>query len=153
MRLVPGTGHWNMSPGGFHLWATQFHKCGKDALYSNTDKFSPVPYFLLCLAIELEIKSKLLNRMSLEQVKHKFGHKILKAYEELDTLEKVLNEEEECTLRKASELYDVPKKQFEYFCVLNAVKGYKEFPNLTSLSAIANKLIGGVIHGDGDIAD
>jgi hypothetical protein len=46
----------NLAPDAFHWWATHYYKCRQD--FVSPHKFSPVPYFLLCRAIELELKSR-----------------------------------------------------------------------------------------------
>lgn len=58
---VGETGHFNFSPAGFRRWANQFYKCRQSF---QCPDFSPVPYFLLCRAIELQFKA-----VHLEQLK------------------------------------------------------------------------------------
>jgi hypothetical protein len=48
------TGRIRLSPHGFRQWAKEFYQSRK-ALQPNG--FSPVPYFLLCRAIELWFKA------------------------------------------------------------------------------------------------
>ncbi len=43
----------NLSPDAFHRWAGHYYKCRQD--FDSPHRFSPVPYFLLCHSIELEI--------------------------------------------------------------------------------------------------
>ena len=83
----------NMSPDAFHLWAQHYYKCKQD--FQNPDRFSPVPYFLLCRAIELEIKSRHLQNMKQEEVKHGFGHN-------LRFLAELLHEEGPSSVMKAT---------------------------------------------------
>ena len=46
----------NLSPDAFHIYAMHYYKCKRD--FTPPDNyFSPIPYFLLCRAIELEIKA------------------------------------------------------------------------------------------------
>ena len=116
----------------------QQSKCRND--FKSPDKFSPVPYFLLCRAIELEIKSRHLMNVTQIQVKNNFGHNLSQAYEALTPAEKTLTKDEETTLKIASEIYN--RKGFEYFEPLSLLKGYKDFPDLTVLNSIVNKLVG-----------
>ena len=61
----------NISPDAFHRWATHYLKCRKD--FQSPHKFSPVPYFLLCRAIELEIKARHLRNSTQSKVKKSYG--------------------------------------------------------------------------------
>jgi len=45
-------------------------------------------------------------------------------------------------LARASDIYDIPNKGFEYVSVFDAVTGLKNFPDLAVLERIASKLIG-----------
>jgi len=108
---VPST-RLNLSPEAFHLWATHYLKCKRD--FHSPDKFSPVPYFLLCRAIELELKARLLKNSSQENVKRDYGHHLEKAYDALDQNERNLTQEEECTMQLADDIYN-NNKSFEYF--------------------------------------
>jgi len=136
--IRPSVGYVNLSPDAFHKYATHYLKCKRD--FKCPDKFSPVPYFLLCRAIELEVKARYLKHMTQEQVKDEFRHNLAKAYDALEPAEQTLNQEEERTLRDASKIYH--KKEFEYFSPEHALTAYKRFPKLELLDAIASKLIG-----------
>lgn len=140
MQRIGGAGgiDANLSPDAFHRWATHYQKCRKD--FQCSDRFSPVPYFLLCRAIELEIKARHLKRMTQDQGKAAFGHDLVKAYNALDPAERTLNQSEEHTLRVASDIYK--DKDFEYFDPQDALTAYSRFPDLTLLDSIASKLIG-----------
>jgi hypothetical protein len=127
----------NISPDAFHMWARHYYKCRQD--FQSPDPFSPVPYFLLCRAIELEIKSRHLRGKNRSEVKVEYGHHLIKAYDALEQGQKTLNSEELETLRAANEIY--VGKGFEYFNPEHALRGYSHFPNITSLDAIARKLI------------
>jgi hypothetical protein len=129
----------NLAPDAFHRWATHYQKCRKD--FQCPHQFSPVPYFLLCRTIELEIKARHLKRMTQVEVKNKFGHNLEKAYDALDSAEKILTQIEEDTLRRASKIYN-DNKGFEYFDSEDALTGYKRFPDLTLLDSIVSKLMG-----------
>lgn len=127
----------NISPEAFHLWATHYYKCKKD--FKSPNKFSPVPYFLLCRSIELELKSRHLKNKNQSEVKNEFGHDLLEAYSALSPAEKILEQNEEYTLQVASDIYKT--KGFEYFNPQDALTGYNLFPDLIVLNSIANKLI------------
>ena len=145
MIIVPETAHINLSANGYHFWAIEYRKYAKLAI-SSTKQFSPVPYSLLYHAIELEIKAKIIRRgMSPADAKEKFQHNIFRAYEALDASEKTLDKKEESTLKKATAIQkqdsDKRAKRFEYFYPLDALRGYRGFPDLKSMVSIADKLI------------
>jgi hypothetical protein len=140
VKITPGTLYLNLSPEGFHLWATHYLKCRRDFIPPNSSGFSPVPYFLLCRAIELEIKARLLKNMTQKDVKTNYGHDLIKAYNTLTLSEKILTKDEEKTLEAASQIYR--RKSFEYLNnTYNVLTGYKKYPKLELLDSIANKLI------------
>lgn len=138
-NIMVGGIHVNVSPEAFHRWATHYLKCKRD--FKSPHKFSPVPYFLLCRAIELEIKARLLEHMRQPKVKKDFGHNLVKAYNALSSDEKILNKKEEKILQQASDIYD-KEKGFEYFIPMDALTGYHRFPDLKVLDSIASKLVG-----------
>ncbi len=127
----------NLAPDAFHRWAYHYLKCSKD--FQSPHRFSPVPYFLVCRAIELEIKARHLKRVTQIDVKKDYHHDLIKAYKALNENEKNLNNNEEYTLQVASHIYK--DKGFEYFDAQDALTGYSRFPELTILYSIANKLI------------
>jgi hypothetical protein len=130
----------NLSPNEFHRYATHFYKCKRDFTPPD-NKRSPVPYFLLCRAIELEIKARHLKRLTQKEVKKRFGHHLLKAYKALDAQEQILSQNELAVLKTADELYQ--DTDFAYFIPDHAhpLKAYSEFPDLAMLDTIAKKLI------------
>ncbi len=127
----------NLSPDAFHLWATHYYKCKQD--FQSPDSFSPVPYFLLCRAIELEIKARHLKAKRQSQVKAQYWHNIIRAYEDLNHADKILSENELDVLKRANEIYS--SKGFEYFMPIDALTGYSRYPDLHALDAITFKLI------------
>lgn len=127
----------NLSPDAFHRWATHYYKCKQD--FRSPPKFSPVPYFLLCRAIELEIKSIHLRVKKQEEVKDEFQHRILDAYEALSEEHKILDDNEVKVLKVANKIYS--SKGFEYFKSQDALSGYSRFPDIDTLDTIAKKLI------------
>ncbi len=129
----------NLAPDAFHWWAAHYYKCKQD-FRAPDDRFSPVPYFLLCRAIELEVKSRHLRSLTQQQVKVRFGHDLSRAYAALDSREKVLNPSELRTLVAASGIY--AGKGFEYFEPEDAATAYSRYPSLDELDSIAKRLIG-----------
>ncbi len=127
----------NLSPDAFHRWAQHYYKCRQD--FESPHRISPVPYFLLCRAIELEIKARHLIQKRQPEVKDRFGHDLPKAYEALDADQKVLSDAELKLLCDASNIY--ASKGFEYFNPEDALTGYSRFPDLDQLDSVARKLI------------
>ena len=136
-RIYGSSIYVNISPEAFHLWATHYYNCRLD--YKEPKGFSPVPYFLLCRSIELELKSMLLSIHTRKEVKHDFGHDLMSAYEALSEADKILSSDELLVLRNASEIYR--RKGFEYFEPEDALRGYSTFPELTVLELITQKLV------------
>jgi len=134
---VPGI-YVNLSPDAFHMWATHYYKCRQD--FKPPHKFSPVPYFLLCRAIELELKARHLQKMGQLEVKDAFSHDMLLSYSALNQDEKILTNDEFAGLERANEIYK--SKGFEYFVPSHALTGYSIYPDLDLLDTIARKLIG-----------
>jgi len=136
--ISPETGHINLSPVLFHNYALQYLECHRsfDAVAN-----SPVPYFLICRAIELELKARHLESKPRPEVKKKYGHNLKKSYDELPSTEQELDPVEYEELVRASEIYDIPNKGFEYVSVFDAVTGLKNFPDLAVLEGIATKLV------------
>ncbi len=89
--------------------------------------------------MELEIKSRHLQRKTRSEVKNEHWHDMVKAYEELDQEQKTLTTEERGMLKAANEIY--MGKGFEYFNPEYAVRGYSQFPALQALDDVAKKLI------------
>ncbi len=83
----------NLSPDAFHIYAMHYYKCKRDFTPPD-DYFSPIPYFLLCRAIELEIKARHLKRLPQKEVKKRFRHHLLKAYKALDAQEQIISQNE-----------------------------------------------------------
>ena len=134
----------NLSPDAFHIYAGHYYKCKQDFV-SPDGYVSPLPYFLLCRAIELELKARLLQYWGQSDVKADFGHRLLDAYNVVDIYNamdargQILSQSELTVLTKADAIYS--KKGFEYFRPSDALTGFSEFPDLQMLDAIAKKLI------------
>jgi len=134
-----GTFQVNVSPALFHEYAVQYLHCRRSL--TPRDVYSPVPYFLLCRAIELELKAKHLQSKSRAQVKKQYGHNLKKSYDELPSGAKLLSGSEYAILELASAIYDIPNKGFEYVAVSDALSELQHFPDLGVLEKIAEKLI------------
>ena len=119
------------------MWANQYYQCR--LTLQPTKGFSPVPYFLLCRAIELKLKSVHLEQSKQKEVKDRFGHNLVKSYKALPTVLQTLQSTELALLEKADSIYST--KGFEYIKVLDALKGFSTFPDLAALDALAIKLL------------
>lgn len=127
----------NLAPEAFAKYAREYLLA--DTQY-RSNSFSPVPYFLLCRAIELAIKSIHLQSIGGPEVKGRFGHNLHLAYDELPSEYKNISNDEYELLKLASDIYS--KKDFEYFASEDALSGYSRFPELSPLRILASKIIG-----------
>jgi hypothetical protein len=127
----------NLAPDAFRRWANHYYACKQQ--FKSPHTFSPVPYFLLCRAIELGIKAKHLKHMTQEEVKRKFMHDLIKAYNALNTKELILSVDEVKLLKKANGIYS--RKGFEYFNPEDALTAFKRYPDLKELDKVAKKLV------------
>ncbi len=116
----------NFSAPSFHRWAAHYYAC-RQTFVSPDPGFSPVPYVLLCRAIELELKSR-----HLEQ----------KRYHAQPAAQQTLAPAELAVLEQASRIYASKDKEFDYIKPGDAATAYKRFPDLVVLDAVAKKLIG-----------
>jgi hypothetical protein len=128
----------NFSAPSFHIWATQYYACRQTFVGPNPG-FSPVPYFLLCRAIELELKSRHLEKKRQHQVRATFRHRIRSAYLALPRRQQTLSPAELAVLKQANSIYTT--KGFEYISPHDAATGFTRFPDLDALDAVAKKLI------------
>ena len=133
------TGHLNLSPVLFHTYAQQYLQCHRSF---NAEANSPIPYFLICRAIELELKAKHLESKSRVEVKKRYGHNLKKSYDTLQDGQRTLDTSEYEELERASAIYDNPNKGFEYVSVFDALTALESFPELAVLERIAVKLVG-----------
>lgn len=93
----------NLAPDAFHRWAVHYYQCRQD--FRSPHRFSPVPYFLLCRAIELEIKSRHLRTKTQDDVKNAYGHDLKRAYDALPEGDKPLRQPEAAVIETASKIY------------------------------------------------
>ena len=137
-RLTPEPGFINFSAFAFKRWALHYYKCRHD--FVNPDKFSPVPHFLLCRAIELELKARHLEKKRQPEVAKTFNHRIKSAYLALPKRQQILDAEELSVLKQANAIY--ASKGFEYVQPIDPATTYKRFPELDALDRVAKKLLG-----------
>ena len=124
----------NLSPRFFHYWARDFLEAQRD--HHKPERSSPASYFLLFTAIELEIKSRLLMEHDQAQVKE-YGHDLIQAYKALPLDQRILDPKEEEVLKRAGPSYS----QLRYWNPEAFLRGYKDFPDLNVLTAIAERLL------------
>jgi len=136
--LAAETGFINFSAFAFKRWAMHYYKCRHD--FVNPDKFSPVPYFLLCRAIELELKARHLEKNRQPEVAKTFNHRIKSSYLALPKRQQTLEAKELAVLKQANAIYAT--KGFEYVQPIDAATAYKRFPDLDALDHVARKLLG-----------
>ncbi|HEY8225466.1 MAG TPA: hypothetical protein VIG25_09330 [Pyrinomonadaceae bacterium] len=130
------TGHINFSPVGFRRAAEDFLLCQESF---RPPKFSVVPYFLCCRAIELALKAMHLESQTQKQVKKGFGHDLKASYDALPSPMQILSPSELRLLEQTNVLYMM--KAFEYVRPIDAAHGYSEFPLLDDLVRLGTKLV------------
>jgi hypothetical protein len=131
-----------LTPTLFRKYANQHFECEMLFRSSASAGYSPLPYYLLCKAIELELKARHLESNNRESVRKLYGHNLLKLYDALPTVEQTLDSSERATLACASNIYDISgKKGFEYVSVHDVVTAYERFPDLEVLRRIVQKLL------------
>ena len=145
--ITPPTGHTNISPIGFHGYASQFADSALSARSRLANGFSPVPYFLYCRSLELVLKAYLLARgVTKAELKRKFRHDLCRVFTEAKNrglaVEVPISSEWEAEIGKANLYYN--GKGFEYFEVGNAVRGYPNLPSLDTLAQMCSTLLRGV---------
>ncbi len=136
------TGHINLSPLGFHRYASEFLRAANS--FKCGDSFSPVPYYLRCRVIELALKAFLLAKgFPKNDLKEKLGHNLENALNSATELglqsEVAIKSEEAEEIKKANVYY--ADKGFEYFQVTKAVTGYPELPDLKILADVSSRLV------------
>jgi hypothetical protein len=121
---------------GFRKAAEDFLRCHESF---NPPKFSVVPFFLCCRAIELALKAMHLEIQTQLQVKRNFGHDLKASYDALPSTKQILSSPELRLLEQANLLYKA--KAFEYVQPIHAAEGYSEFPALDDLAQLGRKLV------------
>ena len=101
--------------------------------YRPMSGYSPVPYFLLCRAMELALKAHHLENKSRMTVKKDYSHNLSKLYSDLPSDLKFLDADQEKLLRVASDKYDVPNKGLSTFQQRTFSLATRHFPTWRSL--------------------
>jgi hypothetical protein len=127
----------NLSPMAFRKWARQYYECAAPLLLQT--EFSPVPYFLLCRAIELELKAEHLETKQHSEVKRDFVHYLAKSYAALPAHRQILAAGELDLLKQVDAIYS--SKGFEYFNPEHAMAGYSQYPDLGSLNDLTRRVL------------
>lgn len=135
-NLKVETGYINVSPVGFRLAAQDYFKCYLD--FEKPRRFSVVPYFLCCRAIELALKAIHLKTKRQADVKAKYWHDLVASYSDLPQERQTLSKNEFELLEQVNQIYS--KKDFDYFNVCDAATGYERFPDLDALAQLARKI-------------
>jgi hypothetical protein len=96
------TGYINFSPVGFKLAGRDFRRCAEAF---KPPKFSILPYFLYCRAIELGLKAIHLETHKQQEVKDEYGHNLVKSYEALPPERRTLSPTDTDLLAQINKLY------------------------------------------------
>lgn len=126
------TGYINFSPVGFRMVARDFRRCADTF---KPLKFSVVPYFLYCRAIELGLKAIHLETRKQQDVKDEYGHNLISSYKALSPERQTLSPADSDLLAQISRLYE--RKAFEYVQPGDAAHGYSDFPDIERLARLA----------------
>ncbi len=143
ITVTPAPATFRMSPVGFAIYAEQFLKAAQSIPADG--KFTPVPYYLYCQAIELIFKAFLLARgHRLSKLKKKYGHNLKALWKAArkDGLADAVPElpsEIESDLALANPYHN--DKAFEYFDFSRWVHGYEDLPSLDRLGDLTAMLI------------
>ncbi len=127
-----GTATFRMNPVGFAIYAEQFLKAAQSVPKSS--EFTPVPYYLLCRALELILKAFLLAEgHGLTELKDRYHHDLQALWkaarkEGLSEVVSSLPAEIESDIALANSYYK--GKAFEYFDSRRWAHGYEELPPL-----------------------
>lgn len=135
--VAPATAHINLSPVLFRFSAQDYLKCYLD--FKSIRRFSAVPFFLCCRAIELALKAMHLETKGRDEVKKLYMHNLSKLYGGLELSQQTLSPEEVNLLDAANDVYT--DKGFEYLQVWDAGTRYKRFPDIDKLATLARKIV------------
>lgn len=135
----------NISPIGFHAYASEFATYARLAQASLGATFSPVPYYLYCRSLELVLKAFLLAKgVAKKDLKERnLGHDLTKILRRAKAvgLERLVpfSASWEAEVHKANGYYS--RKGFEYFHVVAALRRYPDLPRLDVLNEIVTALL------------
>lgn len=132
--VVRVDGYWLRHYAGDFLAAAKDFK-------PPVNRFSPVPYYLICHSIELSLKSFLFTAGFKKADRRRLNHDLEKALRAAEnnglSTHIQLTADERGLLHKANRLY--PKKEFEYFESLETIYDPHDF-ELDALASLARKL-------------
>jgi len=136
------TGHINTAPMGFHLYAQKF----LEAAPPSSARYSPVPFYCVCRAIELALKSFLSARGIPVKKLKTLGHD-LQALLQTASAQGIadhcsFSDVEKAELLKANTYYS--DKGFEYFQLRFAMRDVPPLPNLDTLKSMTQSLLGSI---------
>ena len=134
----------NISPLGFHRYASDFLAAADGV--TPRKGFSPVPYYLVCRALELGLKAFLLaKRYDKGRLRGALGHDLIRCLSAANSLglEEAcsISDEQVREIRKANAYYK--SKGFEYFEAVKAFTGYRDLPDIEVLKGLARGLLDG----------
>ncbi len=131
-----GTATFRMTPVGFVVYAEQFLKAAQ-SIPKEDKKFTPVPYYLYCRALELILKAFLLAKgHGVDELRKRFGHNLKRLWKAArkDGLADAVPElpsDIENVLAQANQYYK--NKAFEYFDFKRWAHSYEGLPPLDQL--------------------
>jgi len=126
-----------VSPALFRKAARDYLTCLR--LFRDPKRFSVVPYFLCCRAIELALKAEHLESRRQKEVRNDYGHDLVTAYAGLPQRSRTLGEGDVALLRQANDIYST--KGFEYINPGDAATAFSGFPDLGALVKLAKKIV------------
>ncbi len=141
VSVEPAT--FRMTPVGFAVYAEQFLKAAQSI--PTDGKFTPVPYYLYCRALELIFKAFLLAKgHRLSKLRKKYGHNLKALWKAArkDGLADAVPElpsEIGSVLALANPYYK--GKAFEYFDFRRWAHGYEDLPSLDRIGDSTAMLI------------
>lgn len=141
--MTAGSATFRMDPVGFAVYADQFRKAAQSI--REDAKFTPVPYYLYCRALELIVKAFLLTKgHELSELKAEYGHDLVALWKAAvkDGLADAVPElppEIESVLALINPYYK--GKAFEYFDFERWAHGYEDLPSLHLLGDSTAMLI------------
>ena len=141
LQLAPAVAY--ISPLGFHHFASEFLQAARVAPRSGNG-FAPVAYYLACHSIELSLKAFLLiHHVTRQDLKQRFGHNLEALLERAQSLGLgalvPLSDAQVQAVQQASPYYT--DKIFEYFELMEAVRGFKSRPQFEQLHSAAEILV------------
>ena len=137
IKLEPG--RVNITPHAFRIYAEEYY--AYVIHYNSINRpFSPVPYALLCQAIELKLKSHHCATQPRQKVKDLFGHRLIQSYEALDCGLRILQSDDVAVLSLADVVYN-DGKGFHYVQPIDLATQCKRFPDLEKLKRVTKKLL------------